>query len=306
MKIIAILLVFLGVLPAEAAKPFNFILNWKPEAEFGGFYQAEIAGEFKKQGLEVEIQPGGVGTPSVQMVAAGSAEFGVASADEIILSQDRGTDVTALFTVYHTSPMALMTSQKRGAKSIEDLFKSGTLAIQKGLPFFLFLERKFPNSKTKIVPFLGGVSQILKDPTAAQQGFITSEPIVARKQGLIVDAFLIADAGYNPYTEVVVAKKSFIEKNPEVVKKFLAAITQGWKDYLVNPTLANKKMNVLNPTMDLETLKESADIQKRLIENKQGLGTMTLARWKELSEQLLDLKLIKKVKDPKAYFFTPK
>src|SRR4051812_16372252 len=57
-------------------------LNWKPEPQFGGFYAAELSGAFKKQGLDVEIVPGGVGTPTAQMVAAGKTEFGISTADE--------------------------------------------------------------------------------------------------------------------------------------------------------------------------------------------------------------------------------
>src|SRR5829696_10026659 len=52
-------------------------LNWKPEPQFGGFYAAEGTGAFKKQGLDVEIVPGAVGTPTVQMVGAGGVAFAV-------------------------------------------------------------------------------------------------------------------------------------------------------------------------------------------------------------------------------------
>src|ERR1700684_3655251 len=66
-------------------------LNWKPEPEFGGFYAAPYA----KYGLDVDILPGGAGTPTVQMVGAGSVDFGIVSADEIILARSHGNDVVA-------------------------------------------------------------------------------------------------------------------------------------------------------------------------------------------------------------------
>ena len=70
-------------------------LNWKPEPQFGGFYAAkEIATE--KHNLDIDIVPGGVGTPTVQMVAAGKVPFAVVSADEIVIARSNGADVVAL------------------------------------------------------------------------------------------------------------------------------------------------------------------------------------------------------------------
>src|SRR5438067_2517509 len=79
-------------------------LNWKPEPEFGGFYAAQINGDYQKEKLDVEILPGGSGTPTVQMIGAGTVPFGIVSADEIILARSKGNDVVALFAVYQTNP----------------------------------------------------------------------------------------------------------------------------------------------------------------------------------------------------------
>src|SRR5215218_9439844 len=106
-------------------------LNWVPEPQFGGFYAAQQSGAFKKHGLDVEVVPGGVGTPTVQMVGAGSVEFGVVSADEVLVARARGNDVVALFAVYQTNPQGIMAHASRGFKEIGDVFKSpGTLAMQ--------------------------------------------------------------------------------------------------------------------------------------------------------------------------------
>src|SRR5688500_8266854 len=91
-------------------------LNWKPEPQFGGFYAAkELAA---KHNLAIDIVPGGVGTPTVQMVAAGSVPFAVVSADEVVISRANGADVVALYAVYQINPQGLMTHAKRGFKAI--------------------------------------------------------------------------------------------------------------------------------------------------------------------------------------------
>jgi NitT/TauT family transport system substrate-binding protein len=65
-------------------------------------------------------------------------------------------------------------------------------------------------------------------------------------------------------------------------------------------------MGRLNPTMDAQTFKDSAEAQKPLIETAEtrtlGIGAMTNARWQALIHQLTDLKVIATPVDPQASF----
>ena len=112
--------------PEGTAKPapLRIALNWKPEPEFGGLYEAQRAGAFQKRGLDVEIT-GGPGAPVVQMVDAGKVEFGIAAADEVVVARDRGTDIVAVFATYQTNPQGIMVHASRGLASLPALFASG-------------------------------------------------------------------------------------------------------------------------------------------------------------------------------------
>jgi NitT/TauT family transport system substrate-binding protein len=273
-------------------------LNWKPEPEFGGFYSAQWNGDFAHQSLQVEILPGGVGTPVVQMVAAGKTDFGIASADEVVIARSNGADVVAIFASYQTNPQCLMAHSERRFHSLQDIFaSSGILAMQKGLPYASFLLEKFKNPKAQIVPYNGGISGLLSDPNYSQQCFIMSEPIAARQHKVSVDTFLVADVGYNPYTTVLITRGEVIRAKPELVRKFVTGVRAGWRSYLDHPDLINAKMAKLNPSMSAETFQESAKVQKPLIETeetkKNGLGFMSAKRWDDLSQQLSNLNLLK-------------
>ena len=300
-----ILLLSLLMLPSAAqaadaakSKPLSLALNWKAEPEFGGFYAAKLSGAFEKRGLNVEIAEGGAGTPVVQMVANAKVPFGIAAADEVVLSQARGTDVVALFAVYQTNPQGIMVHPERGFKSIGDVFAApGTLAIQSGAPYTLFLQAKFPKNKVKLVPYAGGIAQFLTDANYSQQCFVTSEPLLAKKKNKPVASFLIADAGFNPYGTVVVARRQYVEKNSKQTRDLIEAIRDGWSDYLRAPEAANGVMVKLNPAIDALTMKEAADVQKPYILAANAanaeLGKMSSERWKTLVDQLFELKLIK-------------
>ena len=200
---------FLKILPAagvvagcSSSKPskIRLALNWKPDPEFGGFYAADFA----KHGLDVEILPGGAGTPTVQMIGAGSAEFGIVSADEILLARAQGNDVVALFAAFQNNPMGIMAHASRKLKSIEDVLKGGKLAIQSGLPYVRLLKKKFSLDKVKVVPSPGGdLTAFLNDEMFAQQCFLMEEPLHAKRKGVEVTVFPVSDIGYNPYTTVL-------------------------------------------------------------------------------------------------------
>jgi len=222
-------------------------LNWKAEPQFGGFYTAQLKGEFKKRGLDVEILEGGSGTPTVQMLGANKVDFAIVSAEEIIVAQDRGSKIVGLFATYQTNPQAIMTHQERHFKSLKEVFESeGILSIQSGLSYAQFLLKKYPQAKAQVVPYLGGITNFAKDPKYSQQCFFTSEPLVAEKLGLKVTTFLVSEEGFNPYTTVVAASAETLKKDPKIAKALVEAVRAGWEEYLKNPEPTNKLMSGIN------------------------------------------------------------
>lgn len=277
-------------------------LNWKAEPQFGGFYEAERAGLFKDKKLDVKIQEGGSGTPTIQMLAAGQVEYAIISADELVLAHDRGAkDLVALFAVYHTSPVGIMTRADRNFKNLDEVLKSdSTLLWQSGLAYAQFLTKKYKGMKVKTAPYPGGVGAFLADPKIVQQCFITSEPLIAERQGTKVKTFLVSESGYNPYNTVLVTSKKRLEKNRDEVLQMVSAVREGWRSYLKDPSKTNEIMAKLNKSMSPKEFADSAKAQKDLIAypeqagDQTDLGDMQVSRWQELADQLLSLGLIKK------------
>lgn len=269
---------------------FRLALNWKPDPQFGGFYAAD----YRKHGLAVEILPGGAGTPTVQMVGAGSVEFGIVSGDELVVARAQGNDVVALFAVFQNCPQGIMVHTSRSLKKIGDVVKGGTLAIQRGLPYARMLEKQFGFQKVKIVPSPGGdISVFLGDKEFAQQCFIMSEPLTAKRRGANVQVFPVSDLGYNPYTTVLAVSGDLLRKNPDAARAMTESVREGWRAYLDDPKPTNEKMYALNPSLASEVFAEVADAQKPFIETEEtrsgGLGGMTNIRWETLISQLAEL-----------------
>jgi NitT/TauT family transport system substrate-binding protein len=284
-------------------------LNWKPEPEFGGFYEAQSKGFYKKAGFDVEILEGGSGTPTTQMLMNAKVDYAIVSSEEILLNNDRDPKrkIIALFSVFEKSPYMIMSHDSQNFKDLGAIFqsKTTTLSLQKGLPYVEFLIQKYSPVKAQLVPYSGGLSVFEKNKNFAQQGFITSEYLIAQNQKLNPKAFLVADEGFNPYLVVLAVREEFLKKHPTQVKKMVEATREGWSSYLKTPEQTNKLMNLKNPSMSAEMMTLSLNKMKELMHFEPlELGQMTSKRWQTLGQQMLDLKLITKKPETDKFFQT--
>lgn len=278
-------------------------LNWFPEAEHAGFYEAQVAGLYKAAGLDINLIPGGPGVPVLQQVATGKVLFGVSNADEVLIARAQGVPVVAVLAPIQTSPRVIMVHEESGIKRLQDL-KNLTLAIEAQAPFANFLKNKLPLTGVRFVPYNGSVAPFVASKKFAQQAYGISEPFVAQGKGAKPVNLLVSDLGYNPYTSVLVVSEKTLKSNPELIRKVVKASREGWTRYLANPTVANAAIRKANAQLDDAILMFGHRELLKLCQNpdtqKNGFGTMTAARWNDLSAQLEAMKVIKPGKSQPA------
>lgn len=310
-QIILVAAFFLLPVFSPAAAPKSVItlelaLNWKAEPEFGGFYAA--AELLKKENIELKILEGGSATPTVQMLGAKTVPLAVVGGDELMTARERGMDIAAFFSLYQTNPHALMVRADSPWKTIEDIVQDpeAIVSVNLGLPYVAFLKKKFPRMKAKLVPYQGGVASFMTQKKMAQQCFVSAEPLLAKKSGVLTRTIPISTLGFDPYLTVVAVQKDFFLQNRELLNKINGAFKKGWALYMSAPEKYNQQMNRLNPSMPLDIFNEGALAQKPFIQTseKKEIGSMEADRWKLLGEQLKDLKLLKKVESPQSYFIS--
>ena len=294
---------FFFITNSAYSENYELALNWKAEPEFGGFYASiEI---LKKEGISLKVTEGGSGTPTIQMLASKKIPLAIVSSDELITARDRGMDLIALFAVYQTNPQGIMVRESSPWKTLPDLLSDSKaiLAVQLGLPYVAYLKNKFPNIKAKLVPYQGGIGPFLAQENYAQQCFITAEPLTAEKSGIKARTFTLDSIGFNPYLAVVaVDRKSYLAKKNDF-DKIISGFRRGWENYLKQPQDVDQLMNKLNPSMTMETFTASGKAQIKLVKPTSEfiIGSMDKERWKILSLQLQELKLIKKAQPPENY-----
>ena len=280
-------------------------LNWVPEPEFGGFYAAQFDGLFRDAGLEVELikDPGGAAVP--QMVDQGVCEAGTMSGDQILQLREQGGDLVAIFNVFDHTPYGIMMHAAAAPATLEQVWKgTGNLAVETGLPVWKYLNAKFGKPTRREVPYNAVTATFLADPTIAVQCFITSEPVTMDLQKVPVKVFNAGEAGYDPYTEVVAVKRGRLPD--DVVRRFAAAMQEGWNRYMADPAKYNPAIAALNPAMSLEAMNLAAERMKPLLRTPftqaNGLGAMDEARWKMMVDTLVQSGVVKSAPPANSLF----
>lgn len=269
-------------------------LNWLPDAQHGGFYAALDQKHFADAGIDVEILPGGPGTPAIPKVATGRCDFAIGNADQVLLARQQGADVVAVFAAMQNSPRCIMVHEKSGIRSFGEL-ENLTLALGDGKAFAEYLRRHVPLHNVRIVSYSGTVAKFLLDDNFAQQGYVFSEPLMAASQGGDPKSLMVSELGFNPYSSLLIARRETVEGNPELVRKVVAAVRAGWENYLMNPAPTNQNIIAANAEMDVTLLNQAAAAVKTLCtpDGFTGvLGEMQLERWETLRTQLIDLQLL--------------
>ena len=282
--------------------------DWYPQPEMGGFYQAQLQGLYKAEGLDVTIAPGGPFVIGDQEVASGAAQFAMSSSDKVLVSASTGLPLIAVMATMQQDPQALLLHADSPVHDFADL-ENHAIAVKTGSTWFEYLLKRYSLKNVREIPATYSVASFLKDPDYIQQCFVTSEPYFARKAGAAVRTMLISSTGYQPY-RVVETSQSFLRDHPDMVSKFVKASMEGWRNYLADPTMVDAQLTKLNPAMSVDQMQYSVQTLKaqHFIDGEgtaeSHLGHFTPERWSTIYQQLATLKVLAKPIDPTTVYTT--
>ncbi|GAB3256199.1 ABC transporter substrate-binding protein [Kineosporia babensis] len=291
---------------ADGTTDVKVVLGWYANSESGGFFAAEEEGLYADKNLGVTIQQGGPTVSGTTIVASGQAEMGIGDAASVALAQEQGIPIVAVAAVYQDNPVGVLVHKDSGMKSFADM-ENHTWVVQTGNTGAEYMQ-KDQGLTFKTQAYQGSIANFLADKDLVQQGWPTNEQYVALKAGVETDFFSYAEAGYNPYNDVVFTSEKYLKENPQAVKDFLAASMQGWADYMGDvevATATNEQLMKVNPEQTSDALWYAWDKQRDFIATGDGeaqIGAMSSERWSTLVSQLTDLGVLTKEIEPAALF----
>jgi putative hydroxymethylpyrimidine transport system substrate-binding protein len=242
---------------AGSSQQFTLMLDWTPNADHAGIYQALAEGDFAKAGLDVHVQiPSDPASP-LELLAAGKVDAAISYEPEVLLARNQGqalVSVAAIVQVPLTSIVSLGSkhitrpAQLRG-KTVGDAgipYQHAyltTILAHAGVPAGSVKEI---NVGANLVPAMlsGRVDATLGaywNYEAIQLAMLHKHPNVIRME----------QAGVPTYNElVVVVTKNEIVNHPDVVRRFVQALARGYGSVRRNPQAAVRNLVQASPGLD--------------------------------------------------------
>jgi putative hydroxymethylpyrimidine transport system substrate-binding protein len=238
-------------------QPFTLLLDWFPNADHVGIYQALAKGYFAKAGLDVHVQvPANVADP-LELVAAGKVDAAISYEPELMLARNRNLPLVSIAALVQQPLTSIISIGKHGirratqlrGKTVGDAGISyqhaylQTILSHVGVPAHTVKEI---NVGDNLVPTLvsGRVDAILGgywNYEAVQLAQLHKHPNVIRMNRV----------GVPPYDELVlVTRASVLERHPDVMRRFVQALGRGYQSVRSDPAAAVANLVRMNPGLN--------------------------------------------------------
>ena len=278
-------------------------LKWIHQGQFAGFYSAARQGFYAQEGIDCEIKAGGQDLSALKLVAAGSDDFGVWGADQLIIARDKGIPVVALAVIYPRHPGCFTTLKKSGIRTPRE-FVGRRIGMQYGTDLetqYAMMLKKLGIRRNAIeeVPVQFNFAMLLEGRVDAWPSYAINEPILAEEKGYDINVIHPFDYGVRMYADTVFATESLIQEKPELVKRFLRATIRGWGFALGYPEQAVRDLKSYEPGIDEDHQLRmvTAAVQYVRPTPNWNLGSMDLDVWNEMEDAMREERVLERPVD---------
>ena len=234
--------VLLAAGPARAADPVSIRLDWFASAYHAPFFYGIERGIYAEAGIDLSIAEGRGSVQTVQLVARNENQFGFVAVDSLMRAVGVGMPVISVATLMPVMGQAVYVLKSSNIMSLADL-KGRTVAVTPGgtneamLPGVLAtvglkesdLKKVSVDASAKVRMFLNGNVDAMIATGWAHALFESA----GGARGFIYSDFGMKMVGYSLVTNV-----ELTQKNPELVRRFVAATGKAWAEAMAHPDAA--------------------------------------------------------------------
>lgn len=282
---------------AQAQQKLVFATNWKAQGSHGGFYQALADGTYKKYGLDVEIVQGGPQANPRPLMLAGKIDLMIPIGLIGMMEANKSKLPTTLVAAFMQKDPTSLMAHAGQYKSFNELYKAKTVYIAKAsqFSFWKWLTASHGFSDAQFKQYNYAMTPFLSDKTSVQQAYATAEPLYLAADGVKTDVFLLADQGWEAYSNLIEARRDMVENNPELIQKFINASAVGWYQYLYGgdrkaayALIKKDNAEMTDEKLDMEVAKlqelQMVDSGDALVK---GIGALSAERLKRFNAELV-------------------
>lgn len=243
-KIIIKLYFLTLVLTACGAKPLTSLLTpitvqlrWTHQAQFAGFYAADQEGYYAAEGLAVTFVEGGPTADLIAPLISGSAQFGVAGADTLILARSNDQDVRAIATIYRRSPIVFISLADSNIVRPQDFVGKTIRVTDDILPVFhaMMSNVGISSDQYTVVNVPNDITVFASGEVEVWSTFVSSFPITLEDADYNLNYVYPDDYGIHFYVDTIFTTDDRITNDPDLALRFLRATLRGWTYAIENP-----------------------------------------------------------------------
>lgn len=273
-------------------------LKWLHQAQFAGFYAAEMKGFYGNEGVTVALKPGGVEFPAISAVTSGSDQFGVAGADQVLTARAAGAPIVAVAVIYRATPMVLFSSREKNildAKSMIGKRVGVKLGGNEELTYRAILHAAGVNShQVNEIPVKYDMTPLFDNLVDVWPGYLINEVLSAREHGYELNIIRPSEYGLHMYADTLFTTEDVVRQKPELVRKVVEATLHGWQYAAAQPEEAARfgmsYDGKLNYDHELAMMRESIPLLKP---DDKPIGWMEPSEWEGLQRLLVEQGFLK-------------
>lgn len=295
---------------AQRREKLRVSMPWVFNDELAPWYLAQEQKWFDQVGLDVELVPGGPGIDALQLLVVGQVDVGVPTGASFVLhlrTSRTGADVVAIAAIQKNAPISWIgidssiPRNQRSTKKIglKDLIGK-RVGMQPGNDFYLEFALEKGGYRPDAVKYLR--AGFTPDPLLAGVmdyyfGWINNQPRLIEQAGYSNwYALRSYEVGVDEYCDVSVVRRETFERRPDLVRRYLWALSQAAGFMIEHPQEAAEITARRSTDVKLtpEQVLRRFDLQKDLMigDDQQPLLYMSAERWNALAAGMVQFQQI--------------
>ncbi len=287
--------------PDQQVEKISVVLDWTPNTNHTGLYVAQAKGYFEAHGLDAEIiMPGEAGAD--QLVASGKADFGVGYQEGITEARVQDVPIVSIGAVIQHNTSGFASLADRNIKTPKD-FEGKTYGgwgapLEKAVLASLMSADDADIEKLDILS-MGDTdffTAVNRDVDFAWIYYAWTG-VEAELRGEDINMIYLTDYTdkLDYYTPVLTTNEQKIKQNPEIVKAFMAAVTEGYEFAIAHPDEAAEILIEAEPDLDAELVKKSqAWLASKYQDDASRWGEQKLEVWQNYADWMFEKGLLEK------------
>ena len=283
-----------------SSQSVTVMLDWFPNADHVGLYQALADGSFSQAGLDVHVQTPSDPASPLQLLAAGRVDFAISYEPEVMLARNQGLPLVSVAAIVQ-QPLTSIVSI--GSKHIRDVAQlRGKRLGDAGIPYqHAYLETilahagipassvKEINVGSNLVPAM--LSGRVDATLGAYWNYEAIELAQLRKHPNVIRMQKVGVPTYNEL--VLVVRQSTLTQHIDEVRRFVQALARGYESTRADPAAA--VANLVRASPGLYEKLQLASVKATLpvfFPSGQPWGYQDQAQWNLYGQWMLSNHLI--------------